>query len=418
MLSNKQLTYTGPRAPAPVRLLNTVAQRSKPISDKLISLEMNDLLESACRKTGYSDWGDQGFKEALETLLLSMVREGELTFFGRFALRQFLVDNLCRRLRIIETAKRFPEIGQQKIQRPIVITGWYRTGSTYLHNLLASHPYMRAPLLWELRHPCPAVDPRKVDSQKSIRKVHRTNRIHRYLSPGFSIAHAMPAEKPEECLHLFENAFCGTTGFFITEAKTYAWWLLNQDVQHGYEFYKKQLQLLNWQRPGRQWVLKWPYHLWHLDTLLKTFPDAIIIHLHRDPGAAIGSVCSLAAIARSSFCASIDEAALGQFWLDYNEAGLQRGFSARKTAAADQFVDIRYPDLMADPLAEINRILKAVDLDSDMVWLNSLRADMKTQPKKKQISHRYAPSQFELDSGKIRERFTDYMADYELVSTR
>jgi hypothetical protein len=152
--------------------------------------------------------------------------------------------------------------------------------------------------------------------------------------------------------------------------------------------------------------------------LLKTFPDAIIIHLHRDPGAAIGSVCSLAAIARSSFCASIDEAALGQFWLDYNEAGLQRGFSARKTAAADQFVDIRYSDLMANPIAEINRILKAVDLDSDMVWLNSLRADMKMQPEKKQISHRYAPSQFELDSGKIRERFTDYMADYELVSTR
>ncbi len=417
MLSNKQLTYTGPRAPAPVRLLNTVAQRSKPISDKLISLEMNDLLESAGRKTGYSDWGDQGFKEALETLLLSMVREGELTFFGRFALRQFLVDNLCNRLRIIETVKRFPEIGQQKIQRPIFITGWYRTGSTYLHNLLASHPYMRAPLLWELRHPCPAVDPRKVDSQKSIRKVHRTNRIHRYLSPGFSIAHAMPAEKPEECLHLFENAFCGTTGFFITEAKTYAWWLLNQDVQHGYEFYKMQLQLLNWQRPGRQWVLKWPYHLWHLDTLLNTFPDATIIHLHRDPDAAIGSVCSLAAIARSSFCASIDAAALGQFWLDYNEAGLQRSLLVRQKTGTNQIIDIRYPDLMADPFAEINRILKAADLDGNTVWLNSLRADLKMKSKKKRLSHRYALSQFGLDSSKIQQRFADYIAAYELAST-
>jgi hypothetical protein len=271
--------------------------------------------------------------------------------------------------------------------------------------------------LWELRHPCPDVDPRKVDSQKIIRKVRRTGRIHRYLSPGFSVAHAMSAEKPEECLHLFENAFCGTTGFFITEAKTYAWWLLHQDVQHGYEFYKMQLQLLNWQRPGQQWVLKWPYHLWHLGTLLKTFPDATIIHLHREPGEAIGSVCSLAAIARSSFCTSIDDAALGQFWLDYNEAGLQRGFAAREKADADQIVDVRYPDLRADPLAEINRILKAVDLDSDTVWLNSLRANLKTQPMKKQISHRYVPSQFGLDSGKMRERFADYMADYDLAST-
>ena len=417
MLSNKQYTYTGPAAPVPVRLLNAVARQSSRISEKLIELEPQSLLESAHRKTGFSDWGDQSFKEALEALLLSVVREGELTFFGRFTLRQFLVDNLCRRLRIIETVRRFPEIGQQKIQRPIFITGWYRTGTSHLHNLLASHPHMRAPLFWELRHPCPAVDPRKVDPQKTIRKVRRTGRIHKYLSPSFSVAHAMPAEKPEECLHLFENAFCGTTGFFITEAKAYAWWLLNQDVQNGYEFYKLQLQLLNWQRPGRRWVLKWPYHLWHLDTLLKTFPDATIIQLHRDPGAAIGSVCSLAAIARSSFCASIDDAALGQFWLDYNEAGLQRSFTARQKAAADQIVDIRYPDLMADPLAEINRILIAADLDSNTVWLNSLRANLKTQPKKKQIRHRYAPSQFGLDSGKIRERFADYLADYELVST-
>ena len=417
MLSNKQPTYTGPYAPAPVRLLNSVARRSKPISDRLIPLELQDLFESACHKTGLSEWGDQRFKEALRVLLNSVSREGQLTFFGRFALGQFLVDNLCRRLRIIETVKRFPEIGRQKIQRPIFITGWYRTGSTYLHNLLASHPHIRAPLLWELRHPCPAVDPRKVDSQKIIRKVRLTNRIHRYLSPGFSVAHAMPAEKPEECLHLFENAFCGTTGFFITEAKTYAWWLLDQDVQHGYEFYKMQLQLLNWQRPGRQWVLKWPYHLWHLDTLLKTFPDATIIQLHRDPGAAIGSVCSLAAIARSSFCASIDAAALGQFWLEYNEAGLQRGFSVRQKTGADQIIDIRYPDLMADPLAEINRILKAVDLDSDPIWENSLRADFKTPPQKKRISHRYAPSQFGLDPGKMRERFTTYMADYALAPT-
>jgi hypothetical protein len=416
-MGSKNHTYAGPYAPAPVRLLNTVARRSKFISNKLISLEPPDLLESARRKTGFSDWGDQRFKEALRVLLDLVGREGELTFFGRFTLRQFLIENLCSRLRIIETVKRFPEIGQQKILRPIFITGWYRTGTTYLHNLLATHPQLRAPLLWELRHPCPVVDPRIADPQKLIRNVRLTGRIHRYLSPGFSVAHAMPAEKPEECLHLFENAFCGTTGFFITEAKAYGWWLLQQDVQHGYEFYKMQLQLLNWQRPGQRWVLKWPYHLWHLDTLLKTFADATIIHLHRDPGEAIGSVCSLAAIARSSFCASIDDVALGQFWLDYNEAGLQRGFTARQKAAADQIVDIRYPDLRADPLAEIDCILKALDLDSDIDRLNSLQANLAPQPKKKQRSHRYTASQFGLPPAAIRERFAAYMADYDLAST-
>ena len=72
--------------------------------------------------------------------------------------------------------------------------------------------------------------------------------------------------------------------------------------------------------------------------------------------------------------------------------------------------------MAADPIAAINRILKAVDLDSDTVWLNSLRANLKTQPQKKQVSHQYALSQFGLDPGKIRERFAAYMTDYELVS--
>ena len=73
---------------------------------------------------------------------------------------------------------------------------------------------------------------------------------------------------------------------------------------------------------------------------------------------------------------------------------------------------------MADPLAEINGILKAVDLDSDPIWLNSLRANLKAQPMKNQIGHQYAPIQFGLDAAKMRQRFSAYMADYDLASTR
>lgn len=418
MDARKQFTYTGPYTPAPVQLLNAAARLLKPISENLLSMELRDLLESACHQTGLSDWGDQRFKEALAILLKSVGSEGNLTFFGRFTFRQFLLQNLRNRLRIIEAVKRFPDIGRQKIQRPIFITGWYRTGTTRLHNLLAKHSSLRAPLFWELRHPCPAVDPRPVDPKKLIRNVRLTSRIHAYLSQGFGETHAMPAEKPEECLHLFENAFCGTTGFFITEAKTFAWWLLQQNVDHAYEFYKLQLQLLNWLRPGKQWVLKWPYHLWHLDALLKTFPDATVIQLHRDPGKAIGSVCSLAALARSSFCEMIDNAALGRFWLAYSDAGLQRGLAVREKINADQIIDIRYQDLMADPGKVISRIHRKAVLDSDISQLNSLEAELKMRYPKKRMHHHYALSQFEIDPDEVRERFAGYIENYDLASKR
>jgi hypothetical protein len=414
MISKKQFTIGGAYAPLPIRLVNSIARRAKPVFDRLASLKSEDLLAAAVRQAGLQDWGDSRLEDALTALLESVNQQGRLTLFGRFALSQFLIGNLSSRLRIIEVLKRFPEILQQKIQRPIFITGWHRSGTTHLHNLVALHPNLRAPLFWELRHPCPTLNPKTADPGKQIRSVRLDSKIHSYLAPGFSNIHPLEAERPEECLHLFDKACAGTTSFFMTEAKSFAWWLLDHGLQHGYDFYKIQLQLLNWLRPGRRWVLKWPYHLWHLDTLMKTFPDATIIHLHRNPAEAIPSVCNLAALARSSFCESIDNEALGKFWLDYYETGLARGFAAREKAAANQVIDIRYPDLKKNPLSVINQIQNIIGLSGFEAWTGSLQANLKAMEKKVPGRPHYAPAQFGLDPNEIRERFSKYIEDYDL----
>jgi hypothetical protein len=414
MKAKKQITSGGVYAPRPIRWVNSIARRLKPVFDRLVSLQSEDLLEAAARRTRLQDWGDPRFQLALTALLDSVNQEGKLTFFGRFSLRQFLIGNLCSRLRTIEVLKRFPEIQQQKIQKPIFITGWYRTGTTHLHNLFALHPNLRAPLFWELRHPCPTLNPKTADPHKRIRSVRLDGKIHSYLAPGFKAIHALEAERPEECLHLFDKACAGTTSFFMTEAKSFAWWLLDHGIHHGYDFYKIQLQLLNWLRPGRQWILKWPYHLWHLETLLETFPGATVMHLHRDPCQSIASVCSLAAAARAPFCESIDDAALGEFWLNYYAAGLERGLKARLKAGVNQIIDIRYSDLKEDPLSVIAQIQKIINLDSCETWTKSIKINQKTIQKKRPRLHHYTPSQFGLNTDQILERFSSYIQDYDL----
>jgi hypothetical protein len=414
MIAGNQISFERPFAPWPIRWLNSLGRRTMPVFDWLASLQSEDLLEAAARQTRLKDWGDARFKETLEALLNSVNQEGKLTFFGRFSLRQFLIGNLCSRLRTIEVLKRFPEIQQQKIHHPVFITGWHRTGTTHLHNLLALHPNLRAPLFWELRHPCPTLNPKTADSRRLVRSVRLDGKIHSYLAPEFRAIHALEAERPEECLHLFDKACAGTTSFFMTEAKSFAWWLLDHGIQHGYDFYKIQLQLLNWLRPGRQWVLKWPYHLWHLESLLKTFPDATVIHLHRDPCQSIPSVSSLAAAASAPFCESIDAAALGEFWLDYCKAGLIRGLKARQKTGVNQIIDIRYPDLKEDPLTVIDQIQNTIRLDNDATWSNTLKINSKTTVKQRQGHHRYSLSQFGLDADLIRERFAGYIQDYDL----
>jgi hypothetical protein len=410
----KQFTFSGIYAPAPIRWLNSLVRISNPFFARPVSLDSEQLLDAAGRRTGLQDFGDPLFEEALAALLDSVNREGRLTFFGRFALRQFLIENLCSRLRVIEVLKRFPEIRRQKIACPIFITGWYRTGTTYLQNLLASHPNVRAPLYWELRHPCPTTDPRSANPRRQIRKVDMESRIHRWLAPGFDAIHSMRAEKPEECLHLFEKACAGTTAFFITEAKSFAWWLLDRDLRHGYDFFKIQLQLLSWLRPGRQWVLKWPYHLWHLETLLQRFPDAAVILLHRDPIEAIPSVCSLAAAARAPFCGQIDAKALGDFWLNYCEAGLKRGLSANRDDGAAKIIDIRYQDLRQNPRSVISQIQNAIRLRQGQAWPQALLKESKDFENQGPHRHAYSSAQFGLKPDEIRERFAEYIENYDL----
>jgi hypothetical protein len=411
MKSIDPLSFDKANAPLPIKWLNVLARITRPASDRLLTLQKENLLKTAERQTGLRDWGDARFHDYLCAMLNSVIEAGKLSFFGRFAVRQFWVENLSTRLRIIEVLKRFPVIQTQPVQRPIFITGWYRSGTTYLHDLLASHPGLRAPLLWELRHPCPTLDPQSADPRRQIRKVRVESRFHRWLAPGFNDIHPMAAEKAEECLHLFEKACAGTTAFVISEAKSFAWWLLEQGLDQGYQFFKIQLQLLDWLRPGRRWVLKWPYHRWHLDTLFKTFPDADVIDIHRDPREAIPSVCSLAAAARAPFCEQIDTKGLGHFWLDYCEEGLKRSKNTRNVSGNDHIMDIRYPDLIQNPASVLSDIQKFLKLDSSESWFNSLR---KSANKKTPQKHRYKMDQFGLNPEEIRERFHHYLEDYNL----
>jgi len=204
----------------------------------------------------------------------------------------------------------------------------------------------------------------------------------------------------------------GTTAFFITEAKSFAGWLLEHNLRPGYEFYVQQLKLLNWLRPGPRWILKWPYHLWHLDTLLDIFPDAIVIHLHRDPRKAIPSVCNLAALAREPFCNQIDRGALGQFWMNYNAKGLARGLAAKERTGSNHIVDVDYADLTTSPSAVIQQIMDRTDLEPDDAWLRSIPAARTINQATFAAYQTYTLSQFGLDADQIRERFASYIDTY------
>jgi len=114
-----------------------------------------DLIVLARRRAGLSDFGGEPFEHALAVLVDSYNREAALSLFGRFAARWDVLRFLGNLLRLRAAEQSDPGILDQAIDRPIFITGLPRSGTTFLHSLLAEDPDNLAPLCWETIYPCP-----------------------------------------------------------------------------------------------------------------------------------------------------------------------------------------------------------------------------------------------------------------------
>jgi hypothetical protein len=110
-------------------------------------------------------------------------------------------------------------------------------------------------------------------------------------------------------------------------------------------------------------VLKSPFHLGHLDDLLGALPNAQVVHTHRAPTAALASWCSFAATFGRGTTTSVDLSTLGQHWLDFWAYAAKRAVAVRGGADARRFHDVRYAELVADPLREVRRLYVAADLE-------------------------------------------------------
>ena len=123
-----------PRLPLPMRWANATL---RPLSRRAVSLEPGALLEAAEKQTGLSDFGDESFLTPLGVLTDALETEADLSAFGRFSSRQFLLQLLANRLKLEALLTAHPEILDEQIRAPIFIVGLPRTGTTHLHNLVA-----------------------------------------------------------------------------------------------------------------------------------------------------------------------------------------------------------------------------------------------------------------------------------------
>ena len=403
--------YENPYRPRPVRVFNFLGRSIESFGLKFrttinYGLQSGTLMDCAKRRTGLADFGDDGHAHALEVLVKSINEEAELTATGRLIQKSRLTSALVQRLRIEALLNRHPEIQDIDLGKIILVTGLARTGTTLLQRLLNSNPAIRTVSGVEGMEPVPAGDRQ--------RRVKLAQRAISYLSPQFVTVHPVDHNAPEEDVLLLDLNFMSQTAEATMHVPAYSLWLENQDHTQTYEYFRKVLRVLHWQRPGSTWVLKTPHHMEYLDVFLKVFPGATVIQTHRDPRKTIPSFCSMVAHARGILSDRVDPGVIAGHWCRKMRRMVELSMQTRAKTDPGRFIDVSYYDLVDDPVADLQRIYRQTGIDFSGEARRKAQEFTQENKQNRFGRHAYRLSDFGLNEEIIEENFSYYRQKYTI----
>jgi hypothetical protein len=365
-------------------------------------LREDALLAAARKATGLADFGADGFRPGLHRLLESLERDAALSAMGRMVARGQLVGLLATRLQLAEHRGRHPELAEQRTLRPLFVLGLPRTGTTVLYGLLAQDPAHRSPLSWEVGSPCPPPRRETYDDDPRIAQMDRQLGQLRRLAPGFDAIHPMAANLPQECVAITALDFHSIQFSTTYRLPAYERWLFEQDLRPTYRFHRQFLQHLQSAFAAERWVLKSPGHL--------------ATQTHRDPLEVLASVSSLTCVLRAAASDDVDPLEIGREQIELWSRTLRRGMEQRErvTDGDARFFDVRFPELIADPLECVRRIYAHFDLALTPDALTRMARFLEENARDKHGMHRYAPETFGIDPERDARHFKEYCDRFRL----
>lgn len=324
-----------------------------------VSFDVDQMLAEAVAHAGVDDLGrTDGFDERLHAHVAAIEADTGLRQLSRNTLRSRIVRLLRNRLSLTDLLKRYPEITAIPIEKPIIVVGMPRSGTTHLVNLLAEDRRRRALPYWESQEPIPArgegpglfgVDPRYARARSEHDALMAS-------SPLVAAMHDRFPEAIEEEVELLDLDFAGYVLEWHARVPDWrdAYLALDQTVHYAY--LKTVLQALTFLRGPRTWVLKSPQHAEQLPALTATFPDATFAFTHRDPVAVIQSAITMMAYADRLRRTAIDPEWLVTYWSDRVHRLLSACVRDRDLVPADRGVDISFHQLNGNEITVLESL--------------------------------------------------------------
>lgn len=378
---------------------------------KFPSLNQDKLIAKAIKVTGFGDFGNEELLVHLNILLSAIEEEAQTTTIGRIAAKKIISRYLRDCLNIEAHLKQNPDITQKSITKPLIIVGLPRTGTSILFNILEQDPASRAPLTWELLYPYPPPKTATFETDPRIDEARKMVAATDYLEPRFKLIHEFGKQLPEECVAIFSHTLLSDEFNVFFNVPTYQAWYEKQEKKPIYAYHKRFLQYLQSEHMKERWLLKSPAHLPMIEELLATYPDACIIHTHRDPIKVMTSGSSLIYYARAMTTDNISPEMIGRqalnSWSDY----LDKAVDARKKLGRNdkRFIDVQFEEVIENPIALVERIYTHFDMELSKEARSNMQNYIENRPRDKFGKHTYSPEAFGIDREKDGKRFKRYV---------
>ena len=368
--------------------------------------EVDGLLESSLRGARRADFTNRSFVPSLTHLLEACHQDANLSLLGAWALRFDVLRCLKNLLRFDELEARFPALLEAPVPAPIFITGMPRSGTTFLHRLIAQDPNTIAPRLMHLVHPDVSQCGRAAAALRRA-AVRVQLALFRSLAPEFNALHPVGVDEPEECTDIIAQVFHSPRFESTYRVPSYSAWIHAIGFLDAYRFHRRFLQHLQAHCPGRRWVLKSPDHVFALDEMRAVYPDARIIVVHRDTVRVLASVAKLTQVMRSPFTRRIDPVEIGKevtaSWID----GARRLTSL---SPGDRSVlHLHYRNIVSRPIDAVEAVYRHCGLTLSHAaeygmfrWLGSLNAADRAP-------RRYDLLEFGLNPDGLHKQFRHYI---------
>jgi hypothetical protein len=270
-------------------------------------------------------------------------------------------------------------------------------------------PTNRAPLTGEVMYPAAGRAPGEIARARARTGV-RLDWADR-LAPEFMRIHPIAPDLPQECIAITAQVFMSIQFHTTHHVPSYQDWFEAAPQRLAFDFHHRLLQHLQAKTStgaGSRWVLKAPGHLFALEGLLERYPDARIVHTHRDPLRVMASMASHATVLRRAFSDRAEPREIAADWADRWARALDNFLAVRDRSPGAQFLDVGFESIESNPLGTIERVYDFLDWPLTNEARAAMQSFLDSNPKNKHGVHRYTLEQFGLSRADQAARFHDY----------